>query len=171
MRIHRIMLCLILTGVSADVTATDILVSGTWSKTIGKTELKGAARASGGSLIPSPAGVARLAIANTQGGPWLVRVSRNDLNWPPGLRIAVRRTSKTAGVLGGETYLDLTEAPRAFVAGLGDQCCIELQLLVSGASVQTRTGTYRVAISYSVESTSHAFQLLEHGGPLSEAGL
>jgi hypothetical protein len=171
MRIHRTVLCLILAGVSANVTAADILVSGTWSKTIGKTELKGAARARGGSLIPSPAGVARLSITNTQGGPWLVRVSRNDLNWPPGLRIAVRRTSKTVGVLGGETYLDLTEGPRAFVAGLGDQCCIDLQLSVSGASVQTTTGSYRVAITYTVESTSLAFQLLEHGGPMNEVGM
>lgn len=149
---RRAWLALILCASASLAEGADISVSGTWWRIVNRDDLLAGAGTGLPAEIESAAGVATLSIANTGGGRWRVEVARaTDVSWPPGVDIAIRRSSVASGVAGGTTYLTLTQGAQTLLEGTGDQN-IQMQLRVQGISLQTLTATYSLHITYTIVS-------------------
>lgn len=155
----RICLCLLLAGFAGGTPAADLTVSNGWLRTIDANDLSGPAGSDLVSPIESSPSVATLDIVNTRGqggAKWTVTVAKDEVDWPPGVSIAVRRNSDGTGsgtISGGETYLTLSGAAQTFFSGKHDRTGVEIQLRVDGVSVTNLTGphTYALNIIYTVE--------------------
>lgn len=144
--------CLLLFfGFAARLAAADIDVSGNWLHTVDYSHLQAGAGSDLVAPIQSVAGVATLAISNTGGGNWSVSVARSDIDWPPGVSVAVRRSGGQGAVEGGAAYLTLTGAAQDFISGAGDSI-VEIQLRVQGLTVTTPPAAYGLLISYSIQA-------------------
>jgi hypothetical protein len=151
--VRRAWLGLILCASATIAEGADISVSGTWWRTVNRDDLLAGAGTGLPAEIESAAGVATLAIANTANGRWRVEVARaTDVSWPPGVDIAIRRSSVESGVDGGTTYLTLTQGAQTLLEGAGDHPNIQVQLRLQGISLQTLTATYSLHITYTLVS-------------------
>ena len=150
---RRVLLALILCASTSIADAADISVSGTWWRIVNRDDLLAGAGTSLPTQIESAAGVATLTIANTGSSRWRVDVARaSDVNWPPGVDIAIRRSSADSGVDGGTTYLTLTQGAQTLLEGTGDHPNIQVQLELRGVSLQTLAATYSLHITYTIVS-------------------
>ena len=148
---RRVGLCLILCAAAAIAEGADISVSGTWWRIVSRDDLIAGAGTSLPAEIESAAGIATLTIANTGGSRWRVDVAKaSDVNWPPGVNIAIRRSSAESGVDGGTTYLTLTQGAQTLIEGTGNHPSIQVQLRVQGLSLQALAATYSLLITYTI---------------------
>jgi hypothetical protein len=135
----------------ADVT----VLGGPWFMSIGAAHLEAGAGTDFLSPISSDVLVAVLAISNTGGANWNLRIARegNEAQWPAGVQVSLRRSggSAEAGITDGLTFRVLTSDLQPFFSGSGDYASVEILLRLDGVTTHTPPGFYSLAIRYAVE--------------------
>src|SRR5205085_1383469 len=137
--------------------AADVSVLGApWSISIGPAQLQAGAGTHFLSPLASDVFVAVLAISNTGGAHWSLRIARegNEAQWPAGVSVSLRRSggSAEAGISDGLAYRTLTSDLQTFFSGTGDYASVEILLRLDGVNVQTPPGFYSLAIRYAVDA-------------------
>jgi hypothetical protein len=142
----------LLAGFFTTATAADINVAGSWSKLVNRTDLIDGAGTDLLTPVESPPAVATLDITGfEEEALWTVTVVMNEVSWPPGTSVAVRRSSNDSGVSGGSSYLPVDGNSRIFFSGSGDRLGIQIQIKVDGIDIHTAPAIYSLAITYSVQ--------------------
>lgn len=160
MRAQGICLCALFVGTGVSVRAADIILTpgALGSRTVGVPDLQAGAGSDFRSPLETDVLLATIAINNTGGSSWSVSVGHggDESGWPPGVSIAVKRSSGVdeIGLSEGETYQTLTGDLRPFFSGTGDYPSIQILLRLDGASVHTTPGLYNLTIRYAVEAPS-----------------
>jgi len=136
--------------------AADVSVLGApWSLSVGSASLQAGAGTDFLSPVASEVFIAVLAISNTGGANWNLRIARegNEAQWPPGVSVSLRRSggSAEAGIIDGLAYRTLTSDLQPFFSGTGDYASVEILLRLDGVTVQTPPGFYSLAIRYAVD--------------------
>jgi hypothetical protein len=157
-RAHSVVLGALLIGLSAATAAADIgLSGGTWFRTIGAPQLEAGAGTDFVSPVDADVMIATLAITNTGGAAWSVRVARtgSESDWPAGVMVAVRRRGglDENGLVDGTSYRPLTSDLQTLFSGSGDYPNIQILLRLDGVSVHTVPGPYNLAIRYDIETS------------------
>ncbi|WP_289531949.1 hypothetical protein [Labilibaculum sp. K2S] len=94
------------------------------------------------------------------GYDWTVNIKKVDDNWDSSLKIYARRTddgkpannSYETYVIGGESYIEITDFSTYFFSGLRGSTKIKIQFKVEGVSVLIPVDTYTTNIVYTVTS-------------------
>ena len=144
-------LCLLALACIGTSSAADIDITGQWSKIVTRSDLVGGAGTDLPPAIESSPALATVIISNAEGATWAVRVSRNDINWPQGANVSVRRTGESTCAIGGTDYVLLGGAAHSLFTGTGD-CEVQIQLKVEGISIHTAQSAYSLLIRYSIHS-------------------
>ena len=128
--------------------------TGSWSEIVNSTtSLRGRA-AIWSPRFKSSSGQGTLGISNTLTGSWTVKARKNDVNWPSGVNIAVKRTGGGSGfctISGGTSYLTLTTADQTLFSGSLNRSGIPLQLKTEGLSVSHAPNTYSLNAIYTLQ--------------------
>jgi hypothetical protein len=137
--------------------AADVsVVAAPWFMSIGTLHLAQGAGTDFLSPIASDVFIAQLAISNTGGANWSLRIARegNESQWPPGVSVSLRRGggSAEAGISDGLTYRTLTSDLQPFFSGTGDYASVEILVRLDGVTVHTPPGFFSLAIRYAVEA-------------------
>ncbi|MBK1701749.1 hypothetical protein [Thiococcus pfennigii] len=151
--IKRLVLFAICLAAMQAVQAADVSVFGNWSETVGPGDLVSGPGSDIRSPITSSSYQATLAVANTEGAAWTIRVRRSSSSLPTGVAIAVRRTtsgSGDGGISGGESYLTVNSTEQTLCSGTGDRGAVGLQLRLTGVSVDQGTGSFGATLTYRV---------------------
>ena len=132
--------------------ALDITVTGDWSETINASDLISGA---GSDLIggyETASNAVSLSISGTT-GTWRIDVKRVDSTWPGDLILYVKRTSDGTGsgsISGGQSYQEVTDTDLSFFSGNGDRSNVNVQLKLTGVSIQVPLDTYTTTVYYTV---------------------
>jgi hypothetical protein len=138
--------------------AVDISALGDWSETIDASRLIGGA----GGILPgtyeSATDQSVIAIQNTfeSSDSWRVDISRLDTNWPAGFILSGKRTSDGSGggsITGGAGYQIIETTDAAFFSGAGDRSGIDIQLKLTGMTIQILPGTYSTTLVFTLVDT------------------
>ena len=134
--------------------ALDIAVTGDWSETINASDLISGA---GSDLIDSyesAFNAVSLSISGTT-GTWRIDVKRVDSTWHGDFILYVKRTSDGTGgsVSGGTAYQEVSATSLSFFSGSDDVSGINVQLKLSGVSIQIPPDTYTTTIYHTVVAT------------------
>lgn len=131
-----------------------ISTSGSWSRSVGASDLVSGAGSDLTAGCESAAGAITLTVTGTTGGTdaWRIDVKKVDIAWISALRIYFRRTDSGSGgsVSGGTTYQQLTDADLSFFTGAGDVSGIGLQAQLGGLSVSVPPATYSATVYFTV---------------------
>jgi len=134
--------------------ALSIAVTGSWLETIDKNDLVAGAGSDLQSTYTSIAGQVSIDISGTSGtsDAWRVDVRKIDSSWNSNLHPYVMRTSAGTGgsVSGGDSYQEVTDIDTSFFSGAGDVTGIEVQLRMTGASIQIAPASYSTVLYYTV---------------------
>jgi len=146
----------ILLACTSAAQAADVSVlGGPWSLSIGAAHLEAGPGTDIVSPVASDVFIAVLAISNTGGANWSLRIARegNESQWPPGVTVSLRRSGGSAesGLSDGLSYRTLTSDLQPFFSGTGDYASVEILLRLDGVTVQTPPGFYSLAIRYAVD--------------------
>jgi len=146
----------VLLGFSAAIAAPTIgLAGGTWVRTIGAGQLQAGAGSDFNSPVDVDVPIATLAVSDTNGGGWTVKVARIGSDWPSGVNVAIRLSggSDERDIQDGKSYRPLTCDLQPLFRGSGDYSNIQILLRLDGVTVDTVPGAYTVAIRYEIEAT------------------
>ena len=140
----------------SSVHAADVVVlSGPGVGSVGTMQLQAGAGTDFNAPVASDVLLAVLAISNTGGASWNLKIARegNEAQWPSGVRVALKRSggSAEAGISDGLSYRLLTSDSQAFFSGTGDYASVEIFLRLDGVTVATPPGFFSLAIRYSIE--------------------
>lgn len=129
-----------------------ITVSGSWSETIDASDLVGGA---GSGLIGTyESNWDQIVLDIDVGrGKFRVDVSKINTYWHSDFQLRVRRTSDGTGdgkISGGTSYQEITDTYQSFFTFKKDRTGIELQLELSGVSVQVAPDTYTTTVYYTI---------------------
>jgi hypothetical protein len=131
-----------------------ISTSGSWSRSVGASDLTAGAGSDLAPAYESAAGAITVSISGTAGGAdaWRIDVKKVDASWIAALRMYVRRTDSGSGgsVSGGTTYQQVTDADLSFFDGAGDVSGIGLQVQVGGVSVSVPPAPYATTVYFTV---------------------
>jgi len=134
--------------------AISITVTGSWVETIDKNDLLSGAGSDLQSTYTSVSGQVSLNISGTSGASdaWRVDIRKVDDNWNNNLHPYVMRTSAGTGgsVSGGASYQEVTDINTLFFSGSGDVTGINMQLRLTGASIQISPSSYSTVLYYTV---------------------
>ncbi len=134
--------------------AVSITVTGAWVETIDKNDLLYGAGSDLQSTYTSVSGQISIDISGTNGptDAWRVDIRKVDDNWNNNLHPYVMRTSAGTGgsVSGGTSYQEVTDINTSFFSGSGDVTGINVQLRLTGASIQINPSSYTTVIYYTV---------------------
>jgi hypothetical protein len=134
--------------------AISITVTGSWVETIDKNNLVAGAGSNLQSTYTSVSGQVSIDISGTSGASdaWRVDVKKIDSNWNNNLHPYVMRTSDGTGgsVSGGTSYQEVTDINTSFFSGSGDVTGINVQLRMTGASIQITPASYSTVLYYTV---------------------
>jgi hypothetical protein len=137
--------------------AISIAVTGSWYESIDKNDLVSGAGSDLQSTYTSVSGQVSIDISDTTGADdtWRVEIKKADTNWDANLHVHVIRTSDGSGgsVSGGGSYQEVTNIDTPFFTGDDDVTGINIQLRMTGASVQTSPDSYSTALYYTVIDT------------------
>jgi len=132
----------------------NITVTGSWSETIDASDLEAGAGSDLIDTYESIAGAVSISISGTTGPSdnWRVDVKKVDTNWDSSFHLYVRRTSDGTGgsVSGGTAYQEITDVDQSFFDGSDDVGGINIQLKLSGVSVQISPDSYITTVYYTV---------------------
>lgn len=84
---------------------------------------------------------------------WRIDIKRDDLNWPRGVKLRVRRTGEGMGgglIAGGRGYREIGPSYQALCTGTGDRTNIPLQFELTGVSLDIPVGTHATTITYTI---------------------
>ena len=121
-----------------------ITVTGSWSETIDASDLVAGA---GSDLIGTYESNSDQIVLDIDvgRGNFRVDVSKINTNWHSDFQSYVRRTSDGTGdgeISGGTSYQEITDTYQSFFTFKKDRTVINLQLKLSGVSVQVAPDTY-----------------------------
>lgn len=147
------MLCVAFLLMAAFSQAADVNVVGSWSERIGAADLSAGAGTDIRWPIESDPYQVQISIDNTGGGPWTLMVRRFGSNLPAGVTVAIRRTTGGSGdgVVGGESYVMVTEIDQPLFYGTGDSSGIGIQQRLDGVSIGQGRGDYSGELLYRVQ--------------------
>jgi hypothetical protein len=141
--------------------AIAITVSGSWTLSIGQSNLTGSA---GSNLASAYESATNQLIMNISGlfystTTWRVDVRRVDTNWNANFILSIKRTnSGTSGTgalySGGTTYAAVTTTAQTFWTGRGNRSGIYLQEKLEGVSCSIPAATYTTTLSFTVVQTN-----------------
>ncbi len=135
----------------ADISIT---VIGNWSGTIDKNDLLSGAGSDLQSTYTSASGQVSIDIRNVKGinDAWRIDIRKVDNNWSNNLHPYVMRISdgKGGNVSGGTSYQEVTDINTSFFSGSGMVKGINIQLRLTGASIQIRPSSYSTVLYYTV---------------------
>jgi hypothetical protein len=155
-------LILLLSGIifSADrLDSIDIIAPGNWSSlTITSADLIAGAGSDLESDYESDASVVFISISGTTGSSdnWRVDVKKIDTNWDISIKLYIRRTSdgNGSGIISvGTSYQEVTEIYQSFFNGSGERSNIDMQLKISGVSIQIPPDNFTLTIYYNIVDT------------------
>jgi hypothetical protein len=131
-----------------------ITVTGNWFETIDKNDLLSGAGSYLQSTYTSASGQVSIDIIATKGinDAWRIDIRKLDNNWNDNLHPYVMRTSdgKGGSVIGGTSYQEVTDINTPFFSGSGKVKGINVQLRLSGASIQIPSSSYSTVLYYTV---------------------
>ena len=133
--------------------AASITATGNWlDLTINASNLTGGA---GSNLIDTyqsdPAAVS-ITITATSGN-WGLNVKKINSNWHDNLHLHIKRTSDGTGsgsVSGGGSYQEVKDIDQGFFSGNGDRSNVNVQLELTGVSIQVPPAVYTATVYYTV---------------------
>lgn len=135
----------------------DITVMGSWNKSIDKNDLVSGAGSDLLGTHNSNSNQVTIDVYGTTGGGdnWRLDVNLTGNTCNPSLGFLVRRTSSGTGgsVSGGLDFQLLTAQDAPLFTGAGDVSGIEIQLQLTGASVQIPASSCNSSIYYTVVDT------------------
>jgi len=142
---------LIATGEKGEA-AVSIIVSGSWSLSIDASDLVAGA---GSDLIDTYESNSDQIVLDIDvgRGNFRVDVSKINTNWHSDFQLYVRRTSDGTGsgeISGGTSYQEVTDTYQSLFTFKKDRTGINLQLKLSGVSVQVAPDTYTTTVYYTV---------------------
>lgn len=145
--------CLII--LSAPVYAViSITASGSWSETINEIDLISGAGSDLSSTYESISSAVSISVSGTAGGGdnWRVDVRKSDTTWHNDFVLYNQRTSDGTGgsVSGGLAYQVITDIDQSFFSGSDDVSGINVQLKLSGMSVNVAPNNYSTTVYYTV---------------------
>ena len=132
--------------------AISITVTGSWTQTIDASDLQAGAGSDLIDTYESASDAVSIDISQT-GGDWRVDVKKVDTNWHSNFQLSVRRTSSGTGsgtISGGTSYQEVTDTDQSFFNGTKSRDGINVQLKLSGVSVQIPPDTYSTTVYYTV---------------------
>lgn len=132
--------------------AISITVTGDWPETIDSADLQAGAGSDLISTYESAADAVNIDISATV-GDWGLDVKKIDTNWHSDLHLYVKRTSDGSGsgsISGGDAYQEVTDTDQGFFSGNDDRSSINVQLRLTGVSIQVPPDTYTTAVYYTV---------------------
>ena len=130
-----------------------ISVNGNWSETIDSSDLQAGPGSDLNPTYTSDYNLIDMDIKFTLTN-WRVGVRKVDTNWPSDLRLGVRRTSNGIGIgsiSGGTSWVEVTDDWKSFFTGSFGRWNVDVQLGLTGMSVQIPPDTYITTIYYGVE--------------------
>lgn len=133
--------------------AANITMTGDWARALWSGDLVDDAGTDFRSLIESDSYQGILGITETDGSPWTLRIQVSARNFPQGVSLQVRRTNSGNGgnILGGMSYLTVSEQDQILFSGQGDCTGVALQFSLTGVSIQQPPGGYNATLIYSVQ--------------------
>ncbi len=132
--------------------AISITVTGSWSETIDASDLQAGAGSDLVSTYESAADAVSISISDPSGN-WTIDVKKIDTNWHSNLHLNVKRTSDGTGpgsISGGDAYQEITDIDQNFFSGNGDRSNVNVQLKLTGISIQVAPDTYSTTVYYTV---------------------
>ena len=135
--------------------AISISLVGVWSETVDESDLAGGAGSDLISTYESASNQVSIDITGTTGDSdaWRIDVKKTDTSWHSDLHLSLRRTSDGSGsgsITGGTSYQEATDTFTEFFSGSGDRTGINVQLKITGVSVNVPTDTYSTTVYYTV---------------------
>lgn len=132
--------------------AISITVTGSWSETIDESDLQGGA---GSDLIDTYESAANAGIIDISAtiGDWGLDVKKVDTNWHGDFHLYAKRTSDGTGsgsISGGDTYQEVTNTDASFFSGNDDRSNVDIQLQLTGVSIQVPPDIYTTTVYYTV---------------------
>ncbi len=129
-----------------------ITVTGSWSETIDASDLVAGA---GSGLIGTYESNSDQIVLDidVRKGNFRVDVSKINTYWHSDFQLYVRRTSDGTGdgeISGGTSYQEITDTYQSFFTFKKDRTGINLQLKLSGVSVQVAPDTYTTTAYYTI---------------------
>jgi hypothetical protein len=138
--------------------AASLSVSGSWSVSIGQSNLAGSA---GSDLTPtytSATNQATMSVSGAAGHNWRIDVYRQDTTWNAGLHLRLMRTnngtSGTGTYSGGTTFLEVMTTTQTWMTGSGNRSGFTLQFQLTGVSCAVPAASYSASIVYTIVQTS-----------------
>jgi len=135
--------------------AISISAPGSWSQTIDASNLTGGAGSNLNNTYQSDPAAVSITITATSGN-WGLTVKRIDSKWHNNLHLWVKRTSDGSGsgsISGGSSYQEVTDIDQAFFNGNGDRSDVNIQLQLTGVSIQVPSDTYTATVYYTVSDS------------------
>lgn len=133
--------------------AISITVTGSWTETIDASDLQAGAGSDLIDTYESASDQIVIDITNATAAPWRVDVRKSDANWHADFQLSVRRTSSGTGngtISGGTSYQEVTDTDQSFFNGTKNRDGINVQLKLSGVSIQIPPDTYTTTVYYTV---------------------
>jgi hypothetical protein len=132
-----------------------ITATGLWSETIDEADLASDPGSDLTSTYESPTDQVSLDITGAVDDldAWRVDVTRFDATWHANLHLDLRRTSDGSGsgsISGGSSYQEVSETYQSLFSGSGDRTSINIQLRLTGVSVQVPSATYSTTVHYTI---------------------
>jgi hypothetical protein len=148
--IAGLLICLLIPWGRLQASAS-ITALGGWSETIDRNDLTAGAGSDLNSTYESSENAAAINI--TADSTWSLNVKKSDVNWNRDLLLYVKRTSSGSGgsVSGGTSYLQLTDIDQFFFTGSSSVSEINLQLKLSGMSIQISPANYSTKVYFTVQ--------------------
>lgn len=138
--------------VTVEMEAIQIVVTGSWTRTIDAADLQGLAGSDLNPVYESATNQIGIDIRQT-GTIWKVDIKKVDTSWHGNFHLFIRRTSNGSGsgsISGGTTYQEVTDADQAFFSGDDTRNFIDVQLRLEGVSVQIPQDSYSTTVYYTV---------------------
>jgi len=137
------------------VEAAEVRVLGLCAGTVGPKGLLASWRTHRPATYTSGRDQVLLTVCNTASAQsaWRIDIRRDDLEWPKGVKLRVRRTGDGMGnglVAGGRGYTDVGSSYRTLCTGTGDRTSIPLQFELIGVQWGIPVGTHATTITYTV---------------------
>lgn len=131
--------------------AGNLTLTGSWSETIDALDLQAGA---GSDLIDTYESASNeISIQIVSPANWRVDVRKSDITWHSNFQLYVRRTSDGTGggsISGGTTYQEVTDTDQSFFTGNKNRNSVDVQLRLTGVSIQIPPGTYTTTVYYTV---------------------
>jgi hypothetical protein len=132
--------------------AISITATGNWSETIDASDLTAGAGSNLIDTCQSAADAVSIDIAATSGN-WGLDVKKITSNWHNNLHLHIRRASDGTGsgtISGGDSYQEVTDIDQSFFSGNGDRSNVNIQLKLTGVSIQVPPDVYTATVYYTV---------------------